>query len=235
MDVPMVGTYVMQWVAAVVGPRYVGLAALAPAFAPLAETGKAAKLAAKLLAAVVVAHDEARARAVWEESGLSLQAWLHPEDRDTAHEVAFAEENKMGWLFPFLGCQKYLDTALAGGEEPAAVIEWLKANLSEELINSGKCARVLMRALLTHFSSAEKAASLKKYGFVAENFYGEDTAGKKALQLEMVYEVQLFCNESNFEAGLVKRLFHAIYEYDMVIFSISIFSVCSLFNHLKIV
>merc|ERR1711865_93992 len=78
-------------------------------------------------------------------------------------------------------------------------------------------ARTLMRALLTLFSNKADEAKFKKYGKVASELYGEDIVEMRVLQLQMVYEVQVFCHECDFEKDLVKRLFYALYECDIVV------------------
>ena len=49
-----------------------------------------------------------------------------------------------------------------------------------------------MRALLDQFSDASESTNLKTYSKIAEDYYGEDNEENKELQLNMVYEVELF-------------------------------------------
>jgi len=216
MDVPMIGTYVMTWCAALVSESYLSISLIAPALAPYAETGKAAKLVAKLLQAVAKMKNEAAARAAWSASGLNLKDFLHPEDRDDSHANTFATEQKIEWLFPFMPATKYLLDAFSKDTKTEEITAWLDANVAAELLVSSEGARVIMRQLLTKFADAEQSANLKTYSAVAEKYFGAETPSARAHQLSMLYEVQLYCAESNFEAGLVKRLFHSLYDNDII-------------------
>ena len=112
---------------------------------------------------------------------------------------------------------QYLDTALKEGQPPSQVSAWLKQNVQPGQLQTPEAARTMMRALLTHYSAPGAAAQLKKYAAVAVELYGGESDAQLKLQLSMVHEIVLFCDELKFEAGLVKRLFHAVYEYDMIL------------------
>jgi len=219
MDVPMVGKIVAEWIADLVGARHVHLERLTKGFEALAAEGEAAKLAAQVMVAVKEEHGEAVAVQLWTTSGLDLQAWLREGERTEEHLLEFAANQKVEFLFPLMACKKYLQQAFSSGEEAAAVTAWLRSNLSNELLMSGGCARAIMRALLKNFGGADKKlhADLGKYGAICAGLYGAETEEQMKLQLHLLYEVQLFCYESGFADGMLKRLFHAIYDFDMVL------------------
>jgi len=219
MDVPKVGSYIASFSADLIVPKYIELAQLLPGLEPLAEFGKAAKLVASTLVFVAKNSSEAAARAQWEASGLTLKQFMHPEDRNDEAALEFATSNKLGWLYPLMDCQTYLTKALTvTGEDADVVLGWLKANVSEELLMSDQAARIIMRLLLNHFSenTPERKEEFKKYAKILEELYGAESDEMTKLQLQMIYEVQLFCHERNFEAGLVKRLFSLSYEFDTI-------------------
>lgn len=208
MDIPMMASYIASWAADVIGP---GNASFSDFGAALKlESGKGAKLFCKILVAVAKGSSEEHARGLWEASKLDLKQYMNEEDR--GNESGYAQDQGVGWLYPLLGCQQYLDKAFKDGADVKDVLDWLNANVSEPLLKSVMGARCLMRLLLANFAKPEQKEGLKKYGKLAEDLYSTNTK----LQLAMIYEVQLFCNELNFEAGLVKRLFHEIYDYDLV-------------------
>lgn len=218
MDIPKAGVYVAECAAVLVGSKCVSLADVKDGLQPLASTGKAANLAATMLVIIAESHKEACARELWEASEIDLTQWLPEGERDEEHTFAFATDNKVEWLYPFMGCKQHMHEAFAADQEPEAIIAWLKENVPKELLFSDAGARSIMRTLLRAFSPASEAAKLRKYATIAEHFFNTvESKEMTRFQLQMVYEVQLFCNELDFDPkDLVKRLFHAVYEYDMV-------------------
>jgi len=212
-----VATYIATWCSDLLCPGHMQWDGIKTTIEPMAETGRAAKVVAKILTAAAQSHGETAARALYESSGLNLKNLLHPEDRSDKEFVSFVSRSKLEFLTPFLGCQKYLAQALTSSEDLDAIVTWLKSNLATELLCSAAGARTIMRALLSHFSTKAQEANFKKYGKVPSLLYGEDTIEMRRLQLQMVYEVQVFCHECDFEKDLVKRLFYALYECDIVV------------------
>jgi hypothetical protein len=217
MDIPMVGTYVAVWVADVVANDLANLADLKGAFESLIDVGLAANVAAKVLNAVKDKVSEGRTRGLWEKSGLDMTSLLPAGDRDEERVAEFAVRNKVEWLYPLMGCKKYLNEVFSAQKESAAtVVEWLNSNVAKDMLFSAQGARMVMRALLSHFGEQAQKKQFEKYAAVAFSLYGVTSDTMEKLQLQMVYEVQLFCHERNFEAGVVCRLFHLVYDCDIV-------------------
>jgi len=214
MDIPMVGSYIVSWAADLVAAGYIELAALQE---PLVATGKAPRLGAKLLNFTAAAITEDKASALFDASGLDIKSWMHPEDCEAPNWIStYATDNKLEWLFPFLACETYLHQAFAANEDPDNITAWLRSNVAPERLMSTKGARFVVRSLLSHFSKNQE--DFKKYAKTAETLYHPEDAEAETtkLQLGIIYEVQLFCNENSFESGLVKKLFHALYECEIV-------------------
>merc|ERR1711904_525313 len=89
---------------------------------------------------------EEGARKHWEESQLDLKAWLRDDERDEQHLLEFVDDQDLGWLFPLVPMKKYLQNALTKKLEVEIIVEWLKANVAQELICSSGGARAVMRA-----------------------------------------------------------------------------------------
>jgi hypothetical protein len=215
MDVPMVSQLVVNFISDLVAKKLLKLAEISEPLGALAENGKAAKVAAQLVLALRKELDDAGARQLWADSGIELMQWLHPEDRDDQHLHEFVADKKIDFLFPVFGCQRYLTEAFTKGENPATVLAWLKANVAQDVLMSADGACTLMRALLTHFGSSDKSAQFKTYAAISCDLYGDEEF--EALQLQLVYAVQQFCHEKHFPEGMLRRLFHSIYDHDTVL------------------
>ena len=118
MDIPKAGIYVAECAAGLVGAKCVTLADLKEGLEPLAPTGKAAKLAARMLVVIAEAQEEACARELWVASEIDLTQWLAEGERDEEHTFAFATDNHVEWLYPFMGCKQHMHEAFAAKETP---------------------------------------------------------------------------------------------------------------------
>jgi len=210
-DVPLAGSYVGEYIADLAAHDLVALQALK---APLEHSGRAADIASGILKALARGEGgEAAARALWEESKMDLGQWMASEEGKSSQEVlaAWVAAKGIEWLLPLGECEQHLKKALAEGEEPAAVQQWLSENIAKDLLVSDKGAKCVMRVLLDGFGEAGQATGLKKYGVIAEALYSTTD-----LQVSMIYEIQLYCHEKNFPSGLVTRLFHTFYDNDII-------------------
>jgi len=214
MDIPMMGTYAATFSADLIGDGYVQLEMLKVALGGLAEAGK---IAVKLIQQLAAKVGEAKARDLWNEANIDLGSLLNPKGCPEEQLLEFVGEKGIGWLFPLVSCKKFLTQAFREEQDVDSILEWLKTNVSNELLISDQGARTVMKALLTHFGSADDKIKLEKYGKVALVLYGGDAPEMTKKQVQLIYEVQLYCYEKNFADGMLQRLFHAIYDHDMVL------------------
>jgi len=217
MDIPMMGAYVATFISDLAAADLIQLAQLQGAIQSIAEFGKAAKLAAKVLGKLKELEGVEKAREHWLKSGIDLKLCLNVEERDEQHLLEFVREQNLGWLYPLHASNEYLSKAFTEEQDPQTVLEWLQGNIEEQLLHSKQGASAVMRLMLHHFGSEEAGTNLKKYGKILEKLYGSDTVEAKKCQLTLLFEVQLYCVESNFPEGMLRRLFHSLYDFDIVL------------------
>merc|ERR1711967_120203 len=117
MDVPMVGKYVADFAADLVAHGHVKMELLKPGLTSVAESGAAKKIAVHMLNLSKNVVGEEAVRAMWESSGCDMKEWVHEEDRSGSNWNALLTKESLEWLYPMLGCSKYLNDALTKKED----------------------------------------------------------------------------------------------------------------------
>jgi len=215
-DIPKVATYVALNAVSLLKHGLIPFTSLTPAIESYAKNDsrgckKFVALLAKTLKAEVGEDD---ARRMWSEAKVDVKGILSLKDSDLNE---FLGSEGLEWLFPLLGCRRDLDEALRSGKDASEILAWLKSPSFAGIIMSDLGARCVMRSLLENFGEAECEPNFQKYGKAFSELYGMDTLDMKKLQLEMIYEVQLYCYEKAFQNQNIKRLFMAIYDCEMVL------------------
>jgi hypothetical protein len=170
---------------------------------------------------VKAAIGAAGALALWEAGGFGqnrkLKAWVKPDDRTEDGFLAFVVKQDVEWLFPLMEARKFLNSSLEAGTPAAEISAWLKGNVDSAMLMSTAGARMVMRAILSRFYTP-KIQSIEDYSSIASTLYGQDTDSelKQQQQLQILYEVQLFCHEQGFPKGLLPKIFQDVYEEDIV-------------------
>jgi len=244
-DVPHVGTYMAEFIAAAIQDGALKLSFINDAFSHLvtSETLSAAQMACSVLSTLRTSmNDDAKLRRMYADE-VQLNKCL-PPDRNSAPELAQLLESKgLAFLDPKLGAE----VAKAREEQQLRDLEsYLKGKLGdvdgdnacpdEELItwmgenssSTSATARTVMRCVLqtvppSFFEEDIKGATLKlckgierRQKLLKKVCVCTDSIEQRTRQAQLLFAFQNYCVSANWPQGLTKSVFYKLYDCDIV-------------------
>eukprot|EP00307_Rebecca_sp_RCC1486_P005311 CAMPEP_0119429484 /NCGR_PEP_ID=MMETSP1335-20130426/42291_1 /TAXON_ID=259385 /ORGANISM="Chrysoculter rhomboideus, Strain RCC1486" /LENGTH=236 /DNA_ID=CAMNT_0007455205 /DNA_START=36 /DNA_END=746 /DNA_ORIENTATION=- len=176
--------------------------------------------------------DVATVRALFDSAKIDLAALAPAADRKKSGPELLAAAGLV-WLNPAAGCENAVATALSSGADDSAVVASLKPFRDDGGLKPTELGTVLMRAVLDHWEAEVGATAvagdgaLKSHGKKLVSRLGlvkRVAGGDAEVQTEALVQTQLgalravhaFALRHSFPHDLIKTLFIALYNADVV-------------------
>eukprot|EP00163_Fabomonas_tropica_P029738 TRINITY_DN648_c2_g1_i4.p1 TRINITY_DN648_c2_g1~~TRINITY_DN648_c2_g1_i4.p1 ORF type:complete len:1354 (-),score=400.81 TRINITY_DN648_c2_g1_i4:226-4287(-) len=235
IDAPMAEKFVCEVLAQLIDSEAVPLDYItSPGVQKMDEVGgNPANFAACTLNKLKEQMGEEDLRKLWLESEPDLTP-LFPEDRRSLDELhRFAEFKGLLFLYPELGAIKALQVKVNEGASSEELIDYMTENAdvyTKEVLETTAFASKLTTIVL------ERVASLTIFKDTTRSAPNQPTDELKEeerkllsqytrllrrvlapeLQCAALFAIQVFCYEANWPVGLMERIFHHMYDLDVV-------------------
>ncbi|XP_073245237.1 eukaryotic translation initiation factor 4 gamma 2-like [Porites lutea] len=165
------------------------------------------------------------------DSKLDLLSTLPEEDRTSEKFMSILEKQNLVFLYPLLHIQADLFSKIEEDPSVTAIYKWVKDNVECSWHTNPEFVNVLTTCLLKFATKdstladgidasqapdkdviEKEKAALKKLLPLVEKFVHE----KVALQVSVLYALQVFCLSHNFPKGMLLRMFVLLYDTEVV-------------------
>lgn len=165
------------------------------------------------------------------DSKLDLLSTLPEKDRTSEKFMSILEKQNLVFLYPLLHIQADLFSKIEEDPSVTAIYKWVKDNVECSWHTNPEFVNVLTTCLLKFATKdstladgidasqapdkdviEKEKAALKKLLPLVEKFVHE----KVALQVSVLYALQVFCHSHNFPKGMLLRMFVLLYDTEVV-------------------
>ncbi|TNN00152.1 hypothetical protein fugu_011398 [Takifugu bimaculatus] len=226
-DVPLVKSYLAQFVARAVIAELVSVAELAH---PL-ENGTHFPLFLLCLQQTAKLKDREWITDLFQQSKVNMQKMLPEIDQNKDRMLEILEGKGLSFLFPLLKLEKELLKQIKADPSPQSIYKWIKDNISPKLHTDKGFVNILMTSFLQYISQElcmadndEQLAAPSKeqqeqekqlllaFKPVMQKFLHDHTE----LQVSALYALQVHCNANAFPKGMLLRYFVNFYDMEII-------------------
>uniref|UniRef100_A0A3Q2YIL4 Eukaryotic translation initiation factor 4 gamma 2 n=1 Tax=Hippocampus comes TaxID=109280 RepID=A0A3Q2YIL4_HIPCM len=227
VDVPLVKSYLAQFVARAVIAELLSVAELAH---PL-ENGTHFPLFLLCLQQTAKLKDREWLTDIFQQSKVNMQKMLPEIDQNRDRMLEILEGKGLSFLFPLLKLEKELLKQITADPSPQSIYKWIKDNISPKLHTDKGFVNILMTSFLQYIAqelcmsegdeqlSAPSKEQLEQektlllaFKPVMQKFLHDHTQ----LQVSALYALQVHCNANGFPKGMLLRYFVNFYDMEII-------------------
>jgi len=226
IDIPQAPMFVGAFVASAILDGLIPLSFLDSALNHLVDSiGKdtqAADIVCEIFCAISEASSDAHFRELFAKSKLDFSKFFPVDKRTEENLVKFLDQKNLAALFPVLTFGKQLGEMIKFGEDSSSLLRWLEETVTPDIVEDASFCRNTVNSLLIRVMSYTHALPREELNTVERRLWQEYTPllrkllDNTELQLQCLFEIQLFCSQIDTPIGTIQRLFKYCFEFNTI-------------------
>jgi len=161
-------------------------------------------------------------RELYRKSKLDLIKLLPPQQRNIKDLIKLLQEKGLSDLLPQITYGNTIEKMIKEHTSGQGILNWISENVPEDIQKDVTFCRHFVRYVLQAISNNTTLSKDVDNRFKEFVPILKLLLGTEFLQQNCLFEVQLFCLNTNFPQGLLERIFEYLYSFEIVTPSIFI-------------